>query len=314
MKKNILVTGGSGSIGRAFISRYYREFNFFNLSRNEGSQTKLKRTFPNVTNYIGSIEDGESVCRAFEKARPDIVIHAAAMKHIDIIEREPIQACRVNILGSLNVISASRRYDVPVTVAVGTDKACSSESVYGDTKYLMERCFMDANSDSTKFAACRFANVAHTEGSVIPFWLTLKAKKLPLRLTDPKMNRLIFSSHDAAGLIMKTVLRAKNKNGGFIGTTQMKAVNMLSLAKLISKDIEVIGARAGEKNNEDLINAKELPYTCKTQDLVIITEEESAPEDQLKEPYNTLTADFMTEEEMRDLIYPPASLKHLHRS
>ena len=127
------------------------------------------------------------------------------MKHIDLMEQNPIAGCNVNVIGSLNVISASMKYDVPITVAVSTDKACSSASVYGDTKSLMEKCFMEANTDRNRFALTRFANVAHSNGSVLPFWLNLREKGLPLKLTDPKMNRLIFTQRDAAELIMKTI-------------------------------------------------------------------------------------------------------------
>ena len=255
--KKILITGGSGTIGKAFIKRYQDKFKFYNMSRGEGAQSQLKREFPNVVNCIGSIEDIGSVYRIFEKVKPDIVIHAAAMKHIDIIENEPIQACNINVIGSLNIISASTKYEVPITVAVSTDKACSSESVYGDTKHLMERCFMDANGEDIRFSSCRFANVAHSNGSVLPFWLGLKEKGLPLKLTDPKMNRLIFTQKDAAELIMKTILYTEMFGGGFVGSTKMKTTNMLDLAKVISKDIEIVGKRAGEKVDEDLISEKE---------------------------------------------------------
>jgi FlaA1/EpsC-like NDP-sugar epimerase len=238
----------------------------------------------------------------FESVRPDIVIHTAAMKHIDIIESEPIQACNINVVGSLNIISASTKYNVPITVAVSTDKACSSESVYGDTKHLMERCFMDANGGDIRFSSCRFANVAHSTGSVLPFWLELKEKGLPLKLTDPKMNRLIFTQKDAVELIMKTVEYTETYGGGFVGSTQMKTTNMLDLAKVISREIEVVGKRAGEKVDEDLISEKELPYTYVLDDYIMIKEKENDGNNRLEYPYNSSTADVMTKSEMKILI------------
>ena len=230
------------------------------------------------------------------------------MKHIDIIEHEPIQACNINVVGSLNIISASMKYDVPITVAVSTDKACSSESVYGDTKHLMERCFMDANSEDVRFSSCRFANVAHSNGSVLPFWLGLKEKGLPLKLTDPKMNRLIFTQKDAAELIMKTITYTEMLGGGFVGSTKMKTTNMLDLAKVISDDIEVVGKRAGEKVDEDLISEKELPYTYVRGDYIMIKQEENCGKsscgsiNKLEYPYNSSTADVMTKKEMEKII------------
>ena len=306
--KKVLITGGAGTIGKAFIKRYQDNYLFHNMSRNEGSQTQLKRDFPDVVNHIGSVEDIGSVYRIFERVKPDIVIHAAAMKHIDIIEHEPIQACNVNVIGSLNIISASNKYNVPITVAVSTDKACSSESVYGDTKHLMERCFMDANGEDIRFSSCRFANVAHSNGSVLPFWLGLKEKGLPLKLTDPKMNRLIFTQKDAAELIMKTILYTEMFGGGFVGSTKMKTTNMLDLAKVISSDIEIVGKRAGEKVDEDLISEKELPYTYVRGDYIMIKQKENCGKsscgsiNRLEHPYNSSTAEVMTKREMQDII------------
>ena len=298
----ILITGGSGTIGKAFIKRYQGEYKFYNMSRNEGNQAKLKRDFPKVKNYIGSIESLFDVFRVFADVRPDIVVHTAAMKHIDIIEHEPIQACNINVIGSLNIIQASIKYDVPVTIAVSTDKACSSESVYGDTKHLMERCFMDANGGDIRFSSCRFANVAHSNGSVLPFWLGLKEKGLPLKLTDPKMNRLIFTQKDAAELIHRTIKYTEEHGGGFVGSTRMKTTNMLDLAKVISADIEIVGKRAGEKVDEDLISEKELPYTYVDGDFIMIREDKNVGMNKLEYPYNSSTAESMTKGEMEKLI------------
>ena len=235
--KKVLITGGAGTIGKAFIKRYQDKFKFYNMSRGEGLQAQLKREFPEVENHIGNIDISFDVFRVFDKVKPDIVIHTAAMKHIDIIESEPIQACSTNVIGSLNIILASTKYNVPITVAVSTDKACSSESVYGDTKHLMERCFMDANSKDVRFSSCRFANVAHSNGSVLPFWLKLREEGKSLKLTNEKMNRLIFSKSDAAQLIHRVIEICEKEGGGFVGSYKMKSVNMLGLAKTISNNI-----------------------------------------------------------------------------
>ena len=174
--KKIIITGGSGTIGKAFIKNF-PQYKYYNISRNENFIADLTRGYPHVENYVGNIEDKDFLIRTFKKIKPDIVIHTAAMKHINIAEENPIQACNVNVIGSLNVIHASIAANVPVTIGISTDKACSSESVYGDTKSLMEKCFMEANTKQNKFALCRFANVAHSNGSVLPFWLNLKKQK-----------------------------------------------------------------------------------------------------------------------------------------
>ena len=241
----ILITGGSGTIGKAFI-REFPEHTYYNVSRNEKFLTDLMREFPNVKHSIGNIEDGDFLVRVFKEVKPDIVIHAAAMKHINIAEENPMQACQSNVIGSINVINASIIADVPITIGISTDKACSSASVYGDTKSLMEKCFMEANTDKNKFALTRFANVAHSNGSVLPFWLNLKEENKTLKLTDPKMNRLIFSKKDSAELINSTIWICEKGTGGFVGSYKMKSVNMLDLAKVISDDIDIIGHRPGE--------------------------------------------------------------------
>ena len=115
MKKRVLITGGSGTIGRAFIRNYYNDFiSFYNLSRNENSQMKLSRDYPKIPcQFLGNIEDKLTVYRAFEEIKPDIVIHAAAVKHINLAEEQPIHTCNVNVIGSMNVIEAAIRTDVP---------------------------------------------------------------------------------------------------------------------------------------------------------------------------------------------------------
>lgn len=301
--KVVLITGGAGTIGRAFIKRYYKDYIFHNISRSEGSQVDLKRTYPNITNHIGSIEDIEFLFRTFGFVRPDIVIHSAAMKHVDIIEVNPIQACKVNIVGSINVITASIKFSVPISLAISTDKACSSLSVYGDTKYLMERCFLEANSKKNKFAVCRFANVAHSNGSVLPFWLKLKKEGKPLKLTNPKMSRLMFSKEDAAELIYKSVNICEKEEGGFVCSIKMKKVAMIDLAKNISDEIQIVGERAGEKYIEDLISEKELPYTYVFDNYIIIKKEKNTESNTLKKPYNSSVAKKMSQNDIRTLIY-----------
>ena len=128
----------------------------------------------------------------FDKIRPNIVVHMAAMKHVNLVEENPIQGTKINVQGSLNVISASLRTDVPITVGLSTDKACSPKNVYGYSKSILEHCFIEANTDRNKFACTRFANVALTSDSVIPLWKTLIKQDKPLKLTDVKMTRLMF--------------------------------------------------------------------------------------------------------------------------
>ena len=297
----VLITGGTGTVGKALISQNDNEY--ISISRNEENIAKLKREYPDVKCYVGNIEDEGLLLRVFKEVKPDVVVHAAAMKHIDLMETNPIAGCNVNVMGSLHVVQASLINDVPITIGVSTDKACMAESVYGASKYLMERVFMNTNTDDNRFALTRFANVAHSAGSVLPFWLNLYDQKKPLKLTDPDMNRLIFTKEDAASLINRTIDFTRENGGGFVKSYKMKCVNMLDLAKVISDDIEIVGKRPGEKTDEDLISEREISRTFVYGDDIHIRMDENEGDNKLDRPYNSASAEKMTEEEMRELVW-----------
>ena len=188
------------------------------------------------------------------------------------------------MVGSLNVAEASLINDVPITIGVSTDKACLPESVYGASKYIMERVFMNTNTEDNRFALARFA-MCHSHGSVLPFWLNLKKEGKPLKLTDPNMNRLIFTKED--GLINRTIDFTKKNGGGFVKSYKMKCVNMLDLAKVISDDIEIVGKNTGEKTDEDLISEREIARTFVYGDDIHIRMDENEGDNKLDRPYNS---------------------------
>ena len=297
----VLVTGGTGTVGKALIAQNDNEY--ISISRNEENIANLKRDYPNVKCYVGNIEDKSLLLRVFKEVKPDVVVHSAAMKHIDLMELNPIAGCNVNVMGSLNVVEASIINDIPITIGISTDKACLSESVYGASKYLMERVFMNTNTDDNRFSLTRFANVAHSAGSVLPFWLKLKKEGNPLKLTDPNMNRLIFTKEDAASLINRTIDFTKENGGGFVKSYKMKCVNMFDLAKVISDDIEIVGKRPGEKTDEDLISEREISRTFIYGDDIHIRTEKNEEENKLSEPYNSASAEKMTTEEIEKLVW-----------
>ena len=239
----------------------------------------------------------------FDKIKPDVVIHSAAMKHLDMAENNPIQACKVNVVGSLNIIEASIHSDVKVTVAISTDKSCDPENTYGYSKSLMERCFLDANTDRNRFACTRFANVTHSSGSVIPFWLKLKSEGKSLKLTDKDMNRLMFSQLDSVKLVKKAIDECE-KRGGFVLSTIMKKTNMYELAKFISDDIEMVGKRDGEKLDEKLISEKELPFTYVDGNYVFIRKEINEDiSNRLNKELSSRTGENMNEKDLEELVY-----------
>ena len=301
--KKIIITGGSGTVGTAFIQKYYKKFEFYNVSRNESQVAELKHKFPKVKNYICNICDLEYLINIFEKIKPDIVIHSAALKHVNLAEENPTSAIEINIRGSLNVIKASIRAQVPMTVGVSTDKACDPDNVYGYSKRIMEKMFMEHHNKKTKFVCTRFANVANSNGSVIPFWKNLSKQGKPLKLTSTKMNRLMFSKEASAKLIHDACEFAETLEKPFVLSNIMKTVNMLDLAKAMADKIDIIGLRPGEKLNETLVSKRELPYTRVDKDLVFIFDDITLdPKDNLQEEHSSLTAEKMTTTELKKLI------------
>ena len=302
--KKILITGGAGTVGKAFIKKYYNDFEFFNISRNESQIAKLARKYPKVTNFIGDIKNLELMINIFERVKPDVVIHAAALKHVNLAELNPSEAVEVNINGSLNVIKASIRAKVPITIGVSTDKACDPDNIYGYTKSLMEKMFLENYNSETKFVCTRFANVAKSNGSVIPFWKNLIKKGQPLKLTDPKMNRLMFSKQDSAELIYNAYKNALDLDKPFILSNIMKNVNLGRLANIMSPgNVEIVGLRPGEKLNETLVSSKEIPYSRLKNNLIFLFKDKQPPKHNLPmHEHSSMTAKNMSDKELRELL------------
>ena len=162
---------------------------------------------------------------------------------------------------------------------------------------------MQANTDKNRFALTRFANVAHSNGSVLPFWLNLFKEGKTLKLTSKDMNRLMFSKSDAAKLINKAINKCETDGGGFVCSYKMKSVNMYELAQCISSDIEIVGLRAGEKLDEDLISEKEVPFTCIHDDMIYIYNQPNYDMNTLEKGYSSSSAEKMTVKEMKELIW-----------
>ena len=218
LMKKVFITGGSGTVGEAFISQFYGQYQFVSFSRNEKMQVALKRNFPDVEIILGAVEDKPYLLNSILNEKPDIVIHAAALKHVDSAEKSPIAAVKSNIIGSLNVIESCIEAGVKSSIAISTDKACAPDSNYGQTKALMEQMFLEAHNERCKFNVCRFGNVSHSHGSVIPYWLRLKESGQPLPLTHKDMNRLVISRADLARLVHDAVLKSENDDQPFILT------------------------------------------------------------------------------------------------
>ena len=150
--KKIFITGGSGTVGRCFIEHNSKKYKIYSYSRNEKSQVALKRSFPGVEIILGSVENKISLQNAILSVMPDIIIHAAALKHVDSAEKQPNEMVNSNIIGSKNIIELSKEMNVPITIGISTDKACDPNNLYGYSKLIMERMFIEANNKKIYFA------------------------------------------------------------------------------------------------------------------------------------------------------------------
>ena len=279
--KKVLITGGTGSLGSALTQRLLTEnvdtIRIF--SRNENKQLEMDSKFHDdrLRFLLGDVRDYNRLTRAFEDI--DIVFHAAALKHVPIIEYNPFEAIKTNVIGSQNVIDACLEEDVEKAICIGTDKAVSPLNTYGATKLLMEKLFITASNylkkerHKTKFIALRYGNVLGSSGSVIPKFINQIKNNGKITITDPNMTRFSISMDEALDFILKVTEIGK---GSEIFVPKLKAYSLMdvkdALFDLLGKtDEEIVGIRAGEKVNEVLINKDEMKYCWEYQDMYLIT-------------------------------------------
>jgi len=260
--KAVLITGGTGSFGRAFARRLLDEFaprKVIILSRDEQKHYAMEREMndPRLRFFVGDIRDKARLCRAFTGV--DLVVHAAAMKHVHISEYNPIEAIRTNVDGAANVIDAALERDVARVVALSTDKAVSPVNLYGATKLCMEKLFVAANSYSgeggTQFDLVRYGNVVGSKGSVVPLFLKQRETGR-LTVTEGDMTRFWIGMSRAIDLVL---LALKEGLGGEVFIPKLPActVDVLTQAMAPGLPIDHIGIRPGEKMHETLITADE---------------------------------------------------------
>jgi UDP-N-acetylglucosamine 4,6-dehydratase/5-epimerase len=278
--KTVLITGGSGSLGQALTERLLkskvRSIRIF--SRNESKQVEMQNKFNDsrIRFLIGDIRDLPRLTRAMESV--DYVFHAAALKHVPIIEYNPFEAVNTNVIGSQNVISACIEQDVNTVVAIGTDKAVSPLNVYGATKLLMEKLFMDANNyldknkHQTKFIALRYGNVLGSSGSVVPLFIRQIQNNEKITVTDPNMTRFSITMDDALDFILESTFIGK---GSEVFIPKLRAYRIAdvrdTLFEIYGKTGEKqIALRPGEKMHEALINEHEARYAWEWGDKYIL--------------------------------------------
>ena len=263
--KRILITGGTGSLGFA-LTKKLLETNVKTIriySRNESKQVEMQDQMndPRLRFLIGDIRDFERLTKAMEDI--DIVFHTAALKHVPIVEYNPFEAIKTNVLGSQNVIDACLKENVETVIGVGTDKAVSPLSTYGATKLLMEKLFttaqnyIDKKRYRTNFLALRYGNVLGSSGSVIPKFIQQIKSKEKITITNLNMTRFSLTMDEALDFILESISLGKGSEV-FIPKLKAYSIEVLkeSLFELLENTGEqIISSRPGEKMHEILVNS-----------------------------------------------------------
>ncbi len=264
--KVILVTGGTGSFGKKFVEVLLREHKprvIRIYSRGEHKQVDMEREFHDdrLRFFIGDVRDKVRLQRAMNDV--DIVVHAAALKHVPVCEYNPIEAIKTNIVGAENVINAAIDSSVDKVIALSTDKAVQPVNLYGSTKLVAEKLFVQANSyvgsKDTRFSCVRYGNVIGSNGSVIPLFKKQRDTG-EVSITDMQMTRFWITLEQGAKFVMQSLELMK---GGEIFIPKLPSTRISDLADIMAPEAKkkVIGIRPGEKLHEILITPEEARHT-----------------------------------------------------
>ena len=262
----ILLTGGTGSFGKAFIAATFKRFpdlkRLVVYSRDELKQWELQQRFPaakfpQLRFFLGDVRDQERLRRALEQC--DTVVHAAALKQVPAAEYNPMEFVKTNVLGAENIIQACLDTNVQRVVALSTDKAAAPINLYGATKLCSDKLFIAANNikgdRNLRFSVVRYGNVMGSRGSVIPFFLN-KANSGVLPITDPEMTRFNISLQEGVEMVHWTL---ENALGGELFVPKIPSYRITDVAEAIGPSCEqpVVGIRPGEKIHEEMITASD---------------------------------------------------------
>jgi UDP-N-acetylglucosamine 4,6-dehydratase/5-epimerase len=269
-KKTILITGGTGSFGKAFVERVLNEWpdieRLVIYSRDEQKQFEMAQEYPlskypMIRYFIGDVRDYSRLKRALTGI--EYVIHAAAMKHVHIAEYNPDECVKTNIGGAENLVRASLANGVKKVVALSTDKAAAPINLYGATKLVSDKLFVAANNirgtNPITFSVVRYGNVMGSNGSVIPFFLK-KRKEGILPITNPDMTRFTITLTDGVDMVLHALESAW---GGEIFVPKLPSYRIMDVAEAIGPECEkqIIGLRPGEKIHEEMITSSDAFYT-----------------------------------------------------
>ncbi len=278
MGSSILITGGTGSFGQAFV-RYALDHldpkRIAVLSRDELKQYEMKALFESDRRlrwFLGDIRDRERLNRAMKGI--DYVVHAAALKQVDTAEYNPFEFVKTNVLGSQNVIDACIDAGVKKVVALSTDKASSPINLYGATKLTADKLFVSANNysqvGSTAMAVVRYGNVMGSRGSVIPFFLSQVSSNQPLPITDRRMTRFWITLDQAVQFVVDSF---DQMQGGELYVPRIPSMKLMDLVEVIAPGYPYreTGIRPGEKLHEEMISADDSSRTVRLDDRYLVT-------------------------------------------
>ncbi len=268
MLKNgsLLITGGTGSFGKAFVKMTLEKFNPKRLvifSRDEMKQWEMAKTYgndPRIRFFIGDVRDKERLKRALNGI--DFVVHAAATKIVTSAEYNPFECIKTNINGAMNLINTCIDMNVKRVVALSTDKASAPANLYGATKLVSDKLFIAGNSytrGETTFSVVRYGNVMGSRGSVIPFFLEERNKGI-LPITDERMTRFMITLEQGVKLVWNAFT---DMVGGEIYVKKIPSMKIVDIAECLAPEvqIEIIGIRPGEKLHEQMISIEDSSYT-----------------------------------------------------
>jgi FlaA1/EpsC-like NDP-sugar epimerase len=265
MKKKILITGGTGFLGINLAKKFNKEFNVILSGRNNKLNYIAKNktqceVIPLDVSNINSVRDGVNY------VKPDIIIHAAATKFVDLSEKFPFETIDSNIVGSTNIARVSIDKKIKTVIGISTDKASPPiKNIYGLSKSIMERLFLSSSKQSnTQFSCVRYGNVAWSTGSVLPIWKRMFDKDKTILTTGPYMRRFFFLVSDAVALVDTALKNIKFLNGRIL-SREMKTAQMIDIIKtwinIYGGKYNIIGGRSGDRQDEYLIGEEELKYT-----------------------------------------------------
>jgi UDP-N-acetylglucosamine 4,6-dehydratase len=280
--KTVLVTGGSGSIGSALVKGLlaHKVAKVIVFSRDETKQFVMKKRIADsrLETVVGDIRNYRTIEKAIVSFKPELVYHAAAMKHLTMCELFPLEAVRTNAVGTQNIVDLARRYAVPRLVNISTDKAVYPTSVLGSTKLIAERTTANAG-----YTSVRFGNVTGSRGSVIPVLIDEMFRHKRLTITDSRVTRFLMTIEDAVGLILKATGMAAGED---VFILKMKAFKLSDLVEVLAHEvgphagfdpdrIEVkeTGLLNGEKLHEELATYEELAHASELADMYVLTKD-----------------------------------------